>query len=190
MNKINILCLHGCCQNIDILKNLIRDYIKLSPDINWFFLEAKYDHSRCGKTWFQPELSLDQIGQNIVELNEINSVLSEIDKFIRDNKINVLFGFSQGGNVVDSYLRLYKNDNIKCCVIDSGYSFPMLINYENEVTLPILYLGSERDDIVPLTLKPDYKNIKIILHDKGHKVPTQKVIIKQVIEFVTSNTKI
>jgi predicted esterase len=181
---MNILCFNGCCQDSDIFKSLLKDYIKLSPNMNWFFYEAKYNHSRCGKTWFQPELSLDQIGQDVVEIDEIKSVLSDIHDFIINNSINVLFGFSQGGNVIDSYLRLYETSNLKCSVICSGYSFPMLVKIKNDINLPILYLGSEADDIVPLKEKPIYKNEKIILHDKGHKVPTQKAIVRQIIDFI------
>lgn len=187
MAEINILCLHGCCQNTDIFKNLLRDYMKLSPDIKWHFIEGKYDHSRCGKTWFQPELSLDQIGQDVVKLDEIKSVLIDIDEYIKLHKINVLLGFSQGGNVVDCYLRLYPDNNIKCVVIGSGYSFPSLVKHNDDIKLPILYIGSEIDDIVLFKNKPNYLNEKNIMHDKGHKVPTQKVIIKEVIDFIKSN---
>ena len=177
---MNILCLHGCCQTTDILQNLMRDYIKIFPsDTKWYFIEAKYDHSRCGKTWFQPELSLDQIGKDVVEMDEITTKINE-------NKINVLIGFSQGGNVVDCYLRLFNNDNIKCVVILSGYSFPKLI--KNPVILPILYISSEKDEIVSKNLIPtDYTNMTLILHDKGHKIPTQKTIIKQILEFIKNN---
>ena len=184
MTEINILCLHGCCQNIDIFKNLLRDYIKLSPEMNWHFLEGKYDHSRCGKTWFQPELSLDKIGQDMIELDEIKNILTNIDEYIELHKINVLLGFSQGGNVIDCYLRLYPETKIKCAVIGSGYSFPSLVKHNNDIQIPILYLSSEIDDIVLFKNKPLYMNEKIIMHDKGHKVPTRKVIIKQVIDFI------
>jgi len=56
-------------------------------------------------------------------MNEINNILNDIDIYIKENKINVLIGFSQGGNVV-----LFEND-IKCAIIYSGYTFPKLVNY-------------------------------------------------------------
>jgi len=183
---MNILCLHGCCQNVEILKNLLRDYIKLStPNTQWYFIEGKYNHSRCGKTWFYPELSLDQIGKDVIEMNEINNILNDIDIYIKENKINVLIGFSQGGNVVDCYLRLFKND-IKCAIIYAGYTFPQLVKLQNSINLPILYITSENDEIVPTELRPtDYENMILLLHDKGHKIPTQKIIIKQVLSFIS-----
>ena len=55
------------------------------------------------------------IGLDVVEIDEINNILTDLNTQIVMNQINVLFGFSQGGNVVDCYLRLY-HDLIKCVV--------------------------------------------------------------------------
>ncbi len=204
---MNILCLHGCCQNVEILKNLMRDYITISAkgdlkgdlkgvDLKgdhpkWFFMEGKYDHSRCGKTWFHPELSLDQIGQDVVEMDEINRVMNEMDIFIKENNINVLFGFSQGGNVVDCYLRLKSDvESIKCAVIYAGYTFPKLVLLKSPVKIPILYIYSENDEIVLPEKRPkDYENMTTLTHEKGHKIPTQKIVIKQVLDFVNKFAK-
>jgi hypothetical protein len=94
MEKKNILCLHGCCQNNDIFNKLLKDHIKLSQDkINYYFYEGKYNHSRCGKTWFQPEIELDQIGQDIIAIEEIHLILQELHEYIISNSISVLLGF-------------------------------------------------------------------------------------------------
>jgi hypothetical protein len=63
----------------------------------------------------------------------------------------------------------------------------MLVSINNDIEIPILYIGSENDDIVPINNKPVYKNEQKLFHDKGHKLPTQKVIIRQIIEFINKN---
>lgn len=73
--------------------------------------------------------------------------------------IHVLLGFSQGANVVDTFLAYKGNPRIKCAVIMSGYSLvdPKRVSH----TIPVLGVISEIDDIVPHNLNPTQGKILI-----------------------------
>jgi predicted esterase len=112
MSDINILCLHGCRQDQKMLAGLLKDFTAIAKkegisSVN--FHEAKYDAVGGGKTWYSTPLVLEDIGKIKYSPELVGSTLDELDTVIKDQKINVLIGFSQGGNVVDTYLGYYKS---------------------------------------------------------------------------------
>lgn len=199
---INVLCLHGCCQTAamfkDILKHLER--IGAQQDLKFFYLEANFDHPNGGKTWFYPPLNVADIGKipydpvaMMPTLLDLDAALSSI---IKNENIDVLLGFSQGGNLVDTYLNYFnvvvereKKKKIRCAIILSGYSF---VDDKRSVKLdiPLLNVLSKTDEIVPYRLAPSmYNHITILEHDKGHKTPTSKPQLREIVQFIVEKSK-
>ena len=186
MSTVNVLCLHGCNQTQTMFESLMKNYVKLGEkqyNLKFFFTEAKYVHPIGGKTWYKRPLDVSLIGSIPYEEDLVMETLNDIDKLIEDNNISVLLGFSQGANVVDTFLAYKGNPKIRCAVIMSGYS---LVDPKREnVSVPVLGVASEKDDIVPFELNPiQYDAHYLISHDKGHKLPTQNTIIRQVCVFM------
>lgn len=186
MSTVNVLCLHGCNQTQEMFEGLMKNYVRLGEkqyNLKFLFTEAKYDHPLGGKTWYKRALDVSQIGSIPYEEDLVNDALNDINKLIDDNDVQVLLGFSQGGNVVDTFLAYKGNPKIKCAVIMSGYS---LVDSSREtVNVPVLGVVSENDDVVPHILNPiQYQEHHLIKHDKGHKLPTANGMIRQICLFM------
>lgn len=188
-DKINILCLHGCNQTSIMFEQLMKNFIQISKTytknknktFSWNFIEARYDHSIGGKTWYNVELDVSKIGSIHMDDNMVKSTLDELDNKINELKIDVLIGFSQGGNVVDTYL-VNRPNNIKCAVIFSGYD--LIDANRKQVDTPVLNVYSESDTIVPCQYTPKYKNMTVKIHEKGHKLPTSNPFMREIIEWM------
>jgi predicted esterase len=192
---INILCLHGCNQNKqmfeDLTKNLRQIATSYSKQNNcsefvWHYVEAKYDHSLGNKTWYPVELDVPKIGTIEMDHEMVDGTLDELDKIIVDLKIDVLVGFSQGGNVVDTYL-VNKSNSIKCAVIFSGYD--LVDGNRKAIETPVMNVYSDEDTIVPSKFMPIYKNMVTKQHDKGHKLPTSKPFVRDIVDFMFQHCK-
>lgn len=187
----NILCLHGCGQNVKTFRSILREFMKIgSKDhgFNFFFLEGEYPRG-TGKQWFDQDLSSEKIGKmryiEDISLETIKKSLDRLDAFINDNQINVLFGFSQGGNIVDTYLNHYTQNPIKYAVIFSSYSF---VGNEFYIDTPLLNVYSEADEIVKSEYRPKmYSNLEEIAHDKAHKMPTSKPMIREILKKISEH---
>jgi predicted esterase len=193
--SVNILCLHGCNQTSDMFKGLLKSTIEIANTysksnnvtFNWHFTEGKYDHPIGGKTWYNKPLEVREIGSIPFDNDLVTDTLDNINKLIDDLNINVLLGFSQGGNVVDTFLVNRTNDKIKCGVIFSGYD--LLSENRQSVDIPIMAICSDSDQIVPSKFTPVYPNIVVKKHDKGHKLPTSKPFVREIIEFMHKKCK-
>ena len=197
MKVINILCLHGCNQTEKMFQDLMKPMIQLANTfckskeckMIWHFVEAKYDHSLGGKTWYNVELNVEQIGSIQMCLEMVNPTLDDIDKIIKNLAIDVLLGFSQGGNVVDTYLTNKYNSLdclIKCAVIFSGYD--LIDPNRKKIEIPVLNVCSDSDEIVKPIYMPIYPNMTIMKHEKGHKLPTSKPFVREIIQFIYDKT--
>jgi predicted esterase len=193
MSKINILCLHGCNQTKDMFGSILKAFMELastyeknkSIKFNWHFVEAKYDHPFGGKTWYNKPLDVAQIGSIEMDNMLVADALADLDKTINDLDIHVLFGFSQGGNVVDTYLTNIPTNKIKCAAIFSGYD---LINKARmPVPIPVINVCSDIDEIVPSKFMPIYPNMTIKKHDKGHKIPTSRPLQREILDFIATS---
>jgi predicted esterase len=185
-DRVNVLCLHGCNQTQEMFEGLMKNYVRLGEKqygLKFHFIEAKHNHPQGGKTWYNKPLDVSQIGQIQYDPELVNDTLDDIAKEIDEKQINVLLGFSQGANVVDTFLQYREHPNIKCAVIMSGYS--LVDPNRKETELPILTVTSESDEIVSHKLSPtDYTEINFLRHDKGHKLPTSNAHIRQICSFM------
>jgi len=147
-------------------------------------MDAKYDHPLGGKTWYKRPLEVKEIGKIPYDEDLVMDTLNDVSKVIEDLKIDVLLGFSQGANVVDTFLAYKGNDNIKRAVIMSGYSL-VDSTRKKEIDVPVVGVISEADDVVPHNLNPTgYTTSYVINHDKGHKLPTSNGTIRQLCVFM------
>jgi predicted esterase len=188
MFKIGLL--HGCCQHAEMFTGLLREYIKKFTkhfsveSVEFVPIEAQYSHPEKGKMWFKTLLELGRINTDDIPEEDINETLDYIQSIIKEKNVNFLIGFSQGGNVVSTYLRLRNNDkHIKGSILMSSYDFPRYSRCN--ITIPILYIGSRQDEIVKFTLFPQScDDITIMEHHKAHSVYQNKAFITKVIEWM------
>jgi predicted esterase len=182
----NVLCLHGCNQTEEMFRALMKDYVKIGEkqyNLKFYFIEAKYDHPLGGKTWYKRPLNVSDIGSVGCDEDLTADVLNDLCDEIEKKGITTLLGFSQGANVVDTFLAYKGHPGVNAAVLMSGYS---LIDCNRKtLDVPMLAVVSEKDEIVPHKYTPTaYKTIETIKHDKGHKLPTQKPIIRRVCAFM------
>jgi len=187
----NILCLHGCNMTLETFQSCFSNMLhicKNDTNMKFFFMEAKYDHPLGGKTWYHKPLNVTDIGHELYDENLVSDTIHDLDQFIIDNKINILLGFSQGGNVVDVYLKYFNTQKlIKQAVIMSSYS---LVNNNEPIiddTTSVLCVISDEDTIVASNLYPkNYTNALLLKHNKGHKIPGNPVL-RQIKNFILTN---
>jgi predicted esterase len=187
---INVLCLHGCNQTQEMFEGLLKHYIRLGEkqyNLKFHFTEAKYDHPLGGKTWYKTPLNVSEIGSIAYNKDLVDSTLDDINEIITSKNIQVLLGFSQGANVVDTFLA-YRNNNIISAVLLSGYS--LVDDGRKQVLTPVLNVVSDADTIVPSRLYPTgYIENRVLKHDKGHKLPTQAGQIREICTFMQESKK-
>lgn len=187
MSVINVLCFHGCCQTQASFQKYLKTYVKLGEQqygLKFHFTEAKYDHPDGGKTWYNKPLVVGDIGSIAYSEELVNDTLDDIDELVETLKIDVLLGFSQGGNVIDTYLSYGDNKRIKRAVIMSGYS--LIDENRKSYNVPILAVTSKEDTIVPFDLTRKLSD-NVLIHDKGHKLPTRKPQIRRICEFMKTD---
>ena len=117
--------------------------------------------------------------------NLVKDTLEVVHYFVLEKDINTLMGFSQGGNVVDTYLHYHEHSNIKKAVILSSYS---LNDPDRNIVddVSVLNIISDSDTVVPDQLYPkNYTTSILIMHDKGHKI-LGNPIMRQVKDFIIS----
>jgi predicted esterase len=197
VDQFNVLCLHGCNQTKEMFESILKPLIEIATKygkdnkitINFHFIEAKYDHPAGGKTWYKRPLEVEKIGSIQMDHDLVDSTLDELDGTIDSLNINVLLGFSQGGNVVDTYLvnAQHNANKIKCAIIMSGYDL-VDTNRNTNVLVPVLNVCSDIDTIVPSKFMPIYQNMTVKKHDKGHKLPTSRPFLREIVEFIVPVT--
>lgn len=164
MNSIVIGVLHGCRQDSVVFQRLFKDYVNKFQnklDVSFVFIDAQYPHEDDGKMWYKNQLHLNEIGVTNFPMEDIEHTINYIDNQIEMHHIQILIGFSQGGNVVSTYLKLRQNNQINLAIIMAGYDFPILSTVQ--VNIPTLYIGSDRDEIVPIKhIISGYSNLDIL----------------------------
>lgn len=187
---MNIAILHGCRQSDEMMKSLMREYEKKIKahfkDATFYYINAQYPHVDTGRMWFSTHLDLERIGTDDIPEKDIMDTMKYVSNIITTNNINVLIGFSQGGNVISSYLRLFNQDkHIKCAIIISGYDFP---RYQHlPIEIPLLFIGSKEDIIVDIKLKPvNCIDITEMEHSKGHIINQQKSFITSIVNWLSN----
>ena len=185
-----MLLLHGCSQNAisfegyGFVKNMIKVVRKnLSGtlgDLPDFYLEGMYDCPDGEKMWYPSNIVLTSHPKSpnysSVEISDkdfcIEKTLDRVDAAVREHKISVLVGFSQGANVVDTYLRYHPNGkNIKVAILIAGFGFYDPKPKINSDTF-VFSFHSKDDEIVPIQMCPqNYRRLDVVLYDGGHKFP-------------------
>ena len=183
---INVLCLHGCNQSEGMFRELMKNYVRLGEkqyNLKFHFMEAQYNHPNGGKTWYNKPLDVKEIGSIVYDEELTKDALTHLNQVINEYNIDVLLGFSQGANVVDTFMTHGGHPNIKRVVLMSGYS---LIDLSNKmVDTPCLAVISESDTVVPHILNPtNYHESHIFKHYKGHKLPTSNKTIRDICIFI------
>jgi predicted esterase len=182
-----VLCLHGCNQDGPMFERLLKDYIKIGAklDVELIMSEANHVHPNGGKTWFSKPLDVSEIGTLALDVDMVTPTLQDLHVEIESTKADVLLGFSQGGNVVDTYLGMYQGrTRIKKAVIISGYEF--VDKARKHLDTPLYSVFSPQDTVVPPRHQPvHYKSLACIEHDKGHKMPTSRPVIRRLMQWIS-----
>lgn len=143
-----------------------------------------HTHSSKRYTWYSQELDVADIPAGFdYDAKITQDCLETIHDYINQNGIDVLLCFSQGGNVVDTYLHQYSDNPIQRVLIFSGYEF----RYPERRTLnlPLVSVYSDVDDVVPSTCRPtNYSVIHEYAHDKGHKFPSGNPLLRKFCKFM------
>lgn len=172
---MNILCLHGCRQTKEIFKKLLKISV-IKSENNFFFIDGLYNHSQHGKMWYEQELQIKDIGVTIYDPKTTVKTMEQINNSITENKINMLFGFSQGANVIDTYLQLTHDKRIEKAILISGYSFTGI---SRNCLTPVTTVHSIVDNIVDPKYNPKFIKSKCIVHNNGHKLVLNKTMRNQ-----------
>lgn len=213
-NQVHVLCLHGCCQDVSIFRSIMKDYIKIGSKqgLVFHFLEAMYKDPSKGKTWYSRPLEVEKIGSIPYEPELVATAMDQLAKAIKETGATVLLGFSQGGNVVDTFLHHYHHDGpIERAVLCSTYPLvswftekskkpdeskeskeaeeseePDPYDKREPLALPVLSIvSSEGDTITPPATQPTaYHPLTVIHHTKGHKMVTSKPVIRKICSFL------
>lgn len=186
---IKVLCLHGCCQDESMFRSLLKNWIRIGEkdhNLEFHFLQAELPHSDGGFTWFTSELDVSAIGTIEYSRALCNPCLERVHAYVVDHQIDVLLGFSQGGNVVDTYLWRYDMYGpVKRAMILSGYELAHTDPTPNNngkhppLAVPMLSIYSDADDVVSSKLRPTgYVELTEYAHSKGHRLPTGNKLIR------------
>lgn len=175
---VTIGVLHGCRQDKGTMQSLMRNYSKrlkvLGVDAKWVFMEGQYNYINDqgevqGKMWYKDPLILEDIGTVNMSAETIEDTVNYIDTVVKEHCIDVLIGFSQGGNAVSTYLKTIGGEGVRCAIIMAGYDYPMFANTVSNT--PLLYITSDSDTIVPPEhLIAGNRTTDILHHDQGHKI--------------------
>lgn len=183
-----VLCLHGCNQSEEMLRSLIKGWKKIPTQnsLELHFLQGVRKHRLGGYTWYEEDLDVDQIGSIGYSEDLVGPCLERVHAFIVEHNITALLGFSQGGNVVDTYLSRYEGKTpVQRAVILSGYE---LVDPDRKnLTTPVLSYYSEADEIVLPKFRPThYDNLIEIPHANAHKLPKGNPVIRKLCGFLNT----
>lgn len=210
-NRVTILVLHGCCQGnlipskggeekLDIMSYGKVLWKKLGKDNRIVFARAPYlyleeDGTQRGLHWYQDQLDVADIPGGIPYDPERHySTLESLHKTIEQVGADVLIGFSQGSNVIDTYLTHYGGVEGEGCisraVLFSGYGFTCEGEISRRVvTTPTLFVGCPQDNIVPWPPRfVSYERFECWQHagnkNNPHVLPSKKPFINDIVEWI------
>ena len=198
--------LHGCCQGtrddkgrLDIQRYGKKLWKKIGRRCNVQFLEADYDYintetgQQQGKHWYEKQLQVADIPSGIPFEDGYMQTINRLHEIVVANSDQpvVLVGFSQGANVIDTYLAHHPEPApVMAAILFSGYGF--VSSQRRSISIPTVYVGHPEDSIVPF---PDdsswlssYDNLKVFTHDtrckNNHGIPTRAKLLDEIIVSV------
>lgn len=159
---MRILCLHGCRQTANIFNFILSPFI-IKSEHKYYFINGQH---KCGEgnMWYSEKF---KVGESNYIPKIVDPTLHQISNAIQDNNINMLLGFSQGANVVDTYLQLSRDARIERAILFSGFSFK---NITRDSLVPVITVYSKTDNIVDPKYSPVYINNRTLVHNQGHKM--------------------
>ena len=192
--ELVFICLHGCNQTADAFRSYMKNLERILKPLKAKFVyhEAVYDHPLGGKTWYETPLNVADIGHIQYSPELVGNTLTELQAVVKqyENARICLLGFSQGGNVVDTYLQHEYNRHypelgpVKLAVIISGYS--LLSDPLPKVRVPLINVTGAADIVVPPHLAPkNYESYRLLPHPDGHIIPkseTSRALLKSITE--------
>ena len=182
---INVLCLHGCGGDRDSFRYTLRRFRHRDKHdgVRYIFCDAPYDNESGGKKWYETLLSLPPSKEYLTyNANDCADTLDIIARDIIKYDIHVLLGFSQGANVIDTFLSHRNAPSIKCAVLLSGYSFASTDRCA--ICVPILVATSSCDTAIPSALQIPQKGMALIHHTNGHAVDRGRNTMRKIIQFI------
>lgn len=199
------LVLHGCRQGtllrgiIDIASYGKKLWSKLRKHYRVVFVFAPHDfvdsetQEKRGKHWFEKQLEVKDIPLGIAFSDDLTSItLDRLHATISSFDARVLIGFSQGSNVIDTYLAHHENPHpIDSVVLFSGYGF--VCDNRKQVEVPCLMVGCSEDNVVPWPpIYMSYETEERIEHEgtpnNKHVMPKKASVFSKVVAFVTNRT--
>jgi predicted esterase len=185
---MNILCLHGFRTSKDHFeKSINKKIVSKLKNHKFYFINSLFSHKEEGYQWWN---TTKEGLYNLEKYDTIDESIEYIIKFIKENKIDILWGFSQGGCIANIIAHKYPK-LLKKVIISSG--FPTtdlnLINTVNhKIELDCLITYGEKDDLVipSLTKKlvDDYKKVVLYEHKWGHVIPNDNKFMEVLLEFL------
>lgn len=183
-----VLCLHGCNQSEAMLRSLLKGWKKIPAQHNLelHYIQGAREHHLGNYTWYEEDLDVDQIGTAELRADLVGPCLERVHAYICAHKITALLGFSQGGNVIDTYLSRYEGlTPIRRAVILSGYE--LVDPGRKMLATPLLSYYSEADTIVPAKFRPkNYEHLIEVAHDNAHKLPKGNPTIRKLCKFLNT----
>lgn len=167
LKMIKVICFHGCGQEANLFKSLLKSLESNNKQHNWIYLQGKYAKEGGGWGWYKYDeidyLDIDQCCRK----NDITKIIEMIGENQSDT---VLLGFSEGGQfALDIAQHL---PNIRG-VIALSPSHDKCIGKEI-INCPVVLVTSNNDAKVMKTYSNKWKkhmtNCVEVSHVKGHKV--------------------
>ncbi|MBB19620.1 MAG: hypothetical protein CMP20_09195 [Rickettsiales bacterium] len=204
------IVLHGCCQGtrdnkgrLDIERYGKKLWKKARKRSDVEFVEALYTYinpetdQQQGKHWYDKQLQVADIPHGIAFEDGYMQTVEHLHDIIvgfGDRPV-VLVGFSQGANVIDTYLAHHaKPVSVLAAVLFSGYGF--VSTKRQTISVPTVYVGHPEDSIVPFpdgtepycSWMDSYENLKVFTHDtrckNNHGIPTRATLLDEIIVSV------
>ena len=177
----NVLCLHGMGQTKRSLKTILT-HIERNTTANFHYLEAPYKMPGCpGFRWFDRDANFQAKNE------QISCSIDLIRAYSLQYGIDTLFGFSQGGMMVNLALMFSPDvlQSVDRAIIMSGYRQPSGMS-DLEVTkmpkLPVTLLNI--NSIAETYQNPlpvgGYQCLEEVTHNKGHKIVINQDIKQRV----------
>lgn len=207
-NRVTVLVLHGCCQGnlipspsgeekIDIMSYGKVLWKKLGKTRRIVFARAPYLYLEengmpRGLHWYPDQLDVADIPKGIpYNPKRHYPTLESLHKTIEQVGVDVLVGFSQGANVIDTYLAHYNEPfPLSHAVLFSGYGFTCEGEITRRVvTTPTLFVGCPDDNIVPWPPRfVSYEHFECWEHagnkNNPHVLPSKKPFVNDIIEWI------
>jgi len=158
-----IICFHGCGQNPQKFKSLLKSLVKEYKDNEkWIFPKGPYYKKDGGWGWYNRDYDREESEDNPIQ---------DLDEYKNIGKC-ILLGFSEGAEFALE-LSQYLRDIQGVVAISPSYSNTIK---NIEITCPVIMITSINDDKIFKKYTKKWRklinseNLTDIIHFKGHKV--------------------